>query len=247
MPLTQDFLYEEYVNKNRTYQSIGDEVGLSPETVLYWMRKFDIKARSAGFQLKDITGQVFGKLTVLEKVPGKGWSVWWCLCECGQKTKVKSNELINKGQTQCRLCRNKLVSERQWKGFGEISGEYWNSIIRHAKHRKKEFCLKIEYGWDLFLKQDRKCAISGLPIYFIRSRYSAGKGGTASLDRIDSSIGYVEGNVQWVHKDINKMKWNFTQEKFINYCLEIINYQGLQGVIKQPNQTKTYSPAPIFN
>lgn len=42
--------------------------------------------------------------------------------------------------------------------------------------------------------------------------------GTASLDRIDSSKGYVEGNVHWVHKDINIMKWDFPLETFIKMC-----------------------------
>jgi hypothetical protein len=43
-------------------------------------------------------------------------------------------------------------------------------------------------------------------------------GNLASLDRIDSKKGYVEGNVHWVHKDVNMMKRNFTEEYFINLC-----------------------------
>lgn len=42
--------------------------------------------------------------------------------------------------------------------------------------------------------------------------------GTASLDRIDSSRGYVEGNVQWVHKDVNFMKQALSQERFVELC-----------------------------
>ena len=41
---------------------------------------------------------------------------------------------------------------------------------------------------------------------------------TASVDRIDSSGGYVESNVQWVHKDVNKMKMDIPQNQFIEYC-----------------------------
>jgi hypothetical protein len=41
---------------------------------------------------------------------------------------------------------------------------------------------------------------------------------TASLDRIDSSKGYFKGNVQWIHKDLNVMKMDLTEEKFIDYC-----------------------------
>lgn len=41
------------------------------------------------------------------------------------------------------------------------------------------------------------------------------------LDRIDSSKGYIEGNVQWVHKDVNMMKQNYSQKYFIEMCKKI--------------------------
>lgn len=46
---------------------------------------------------------------------------------------------------------------------------------------------------------------------------------TASLDRIDNTKGYTEDNVQWVHKIINKMKSDLTQEDFIMWCKRINN------------------------
>jgi len=46
---------------------------------------------------------------------------------------------------------------------------------------------------------------------------------TASLDRIDSSKGYIEGNVQWVHKMVNMSKQQYTQEEFINMCIAVAN------------------------
>lgn len=73
--------------------------------------------------------------------------------------------------------------------------------------------------WELFLKQERKCALSKEEIRF-PSNYKD-KTGTASLDRIDSNLGYVEGNVQWVHKDVNKMKSDFSEEYFICWCKKI--------------------------
>lgn len=46
----------------------------------------------------------------------------------------------------------------------------------------------------------------------------------ASLDRIDSDKGYIEGNVQWLHKWVNLMKSDFTQDEFLNYCRLIIEH-----------------------
>ena len=41
---------------------------------------------------------------------------------------------------------------------------------------------------------------------------------TMSLDRIDNNKGYIEENVQWVHKDINMMKRIYSQDYFIYMC-----------------------------
>lgn len=73
----------------------------------------------------------------------------------------------------------------------------------------------MEHIWSLYEKQDRKCILSGQNILF--SGYTD-KEQTASIDRIDSSKGYIEGNVQLVHKDINIIKWDFTNEEFIRIC-----------------------------
>jgi len=55
--------------------------------------------------------------------------------------------------------------------------------------------------------------LSGLDISFT--------GKTASLDRIDNEKGYVEGNVQWVHKDINNMKHTYPNDYFVNLCQQV--------------------------
>jgi hypothetical protein len=52
---------------------------------------------------------------------------------------------------------------------------------------------------------------------------------TASLDRIDSSFGYIEGNVQWVHKDINIIKLDYDQDYFIKICSAVCNYKNKEN------------------
>jgi len=75
----------------------------------------------------------------------------------------------------------------------------------------------------LFLQQNRKCALSGLELKFANSAKEQRnhKGTTASLDRICSSKGYVAGNVQWVHKDVNFMKQHYPQDYFVELCGKI--------------------------
>lgn len=114
---------------------------------------------------------------------------------------------------------NQLLHGRQgnWKGHGKLSGRYWNSIKYHAKYRNQEFAISIKYAWEVFEKQNGKCALSGLTLKFWETNERT-TNQTASLDRIDSTKGYVEGNVQWIHKSFQSMKSNKTQSEFIQLC-----------------------------
>ncbi len=49
---------------------------------------------------------------------------------------------------------------------------------------------------------------------------------TASLDRIDSRLGYEPGNIQWVHKDVNQMKWHLSNDRFIEVCRAVVANSG---------------------
>lgn len=91
-----------------------------------------------------------------------------------------------------------------------------------AAERNYMFKLTPKYLWELYLQQGRLCNLSGIPIEFIAGR-DAITATSASLDRIDSSQPYIEGNVQWTHKDINWMKNTFNQGKFIELCTLVAN------------------------
>jgi hypothetical protein len=106
-----------------------------------------------------------------------------------------------------------------------ISGSFWWGIQKNAKKRGLVFDLDKKAMWDLFLIQNGKCALSGVEIYF--GKGLTRKGQTASIDRIDSSKGYVIGNVRWVHKIVNQMKWSISDEDFLNWIRCIANHQKL--------------------
>ena len=52
------------------------------------------------------------------------------------------------------------------------------------------------------------------------------KNRTASLDRIDSKLGYTSNNIQWVHKDLNYMKSDLDQSVFIEWCRKVVEAQN---------------------
>lgn len=165
----------------------------------------------------DLTDCIFGKWTVIERGPNsKGRSArWWCLCECGAKTLVLSYQLRNSRAGGCKQCAT-------WKGCGELSRSYWNEVRNNARQRGIEFDLTIEDAWQLFLDQNRLCAISQTPL-ILRPTYKRKTEQTASLDRIDSSLGYYPDNVQWVHKEINRMKGSLSDTDFLSWCEAVVN------------------------
>ena len=98
-------------------------------------------------------------------------------------------------------------------------------LRQNAKDRKLDFDLDIKYVWKLFLKQNRKCALTGETLKFSTKCWS--HDATASLDRIDSLKGYVKGNVQWVHKEINMMKQQYSMDMFLDWCKKIVVFNHL--------------------
>jgi hypothetical protein len=112
-----------------------------------------------------------------------------------------------------------------WQGYGEISGSFYADIKRKAKKRGVKFKVSIKYLWILYLKQRRKCALSGVSI-LLPVNSKTNRNHTASLDRINSSKGYVLGNVQWTHKDVNLIKWHFDQKYFLTLCRQIVKYSN---------------------
>ena len=176
----------------------------------------------------DLTGRQFGKLIVISREENDKWGAanWKCICNCIDKNiKIATSKNLRTGRTQSCGCilRNRIKSKHpQWGGCGEIGGHYFSQLKRRSAG--EEFSITLEYIWDLFLKQNRKCRFSGIELRF--STKSTVSDGTASLDRIDSSKGYVIDNVQWVHKDINYMKQDHTDKDFIEWCRLIVNHDN---------------------
>lgn len=172
----------------------------------------------------------FGNLTIVkrwtEKPEGRKSKETFCecLCECGNNVIVPARYLANGHKLSCGCLQKKNNKEHHaWKGHGEIGGSWWHDLKKGCKRKSRTilFDLTIESAWELFLSQNRKCAISGIDIGFSTKARRYDRTGTASLDRIDSSGAYTIDNVQWVHKIVNNMKQAMNQSDFIGWCKAI--------------------------
>lgn len=168
-------------------------------------------------------GDSFGSWTIVGQVFMDRYAKVPCKCLCGIEQSVDVYTLVSGRSKSCKPCglSRKTASNPSWKGYQEVPQAWFSGFRRNAK---LEFNIEIEDVWNLYVNQKQKCALSGLPISFKNQANRRGlRSFTASLDRIDSSKGYIKDNIQLVHKDVNIMKNAFKQDYFINICKLITN------------------------
>jgi len=123
-----------------------------------------------------------------------------------------------------------VVNFAKFKGVGRLSKSKFGKYIIHARNRNIKFDLTIEEAWEKYVEQNGRCILSGIPIYFnFNGEILKQKGKnecTASLDRINSKLGYNKNNIHWTHKHINEMKWDFDLDYFVILCNKISNYNN---------------------
>ena len=94
---------------------------------------------------EDLTGQKFGRLTVLERAPnivynsGKSVTAWLCQCDCGNTKIIASKHLKNKNSTKSCGCLAIENGRQVGKKYGKING--------HKKIKKiNKYDLSGDYG-----------------------------------------------------------------------------------------------------
>ena len=176
----------------------------------------------------------FNKLTVLDTIVQNKRTYYRVQCDCG-KIDLKRKDWVESGRTKmCKPCSAKLTASKypppvNRTGCKGLSGTHYLSIKFGAKRRNIEFDVTPEYLWQLYLKQNKLCALSGTEIILVNKIKENNVDWTvvtASLDRIDSSKGYTKENVQWVHKRINFLKNNFTEKELLYWAKKIVEKHG---------------------
>jgi hypothetical protein len=137
--------------------------------------------------------------------------------QCGvQQTYLRKRYAVE-SETQgkrCKACSNDDPANNGHKGYykGVLRASFVHKYKTGAETRGIIFDVSFDYLADLLIEQDFECALSG------ESLDAMSLSNNASLDRIDSKEGYVEGNLQWVTCKVNMMKQSYTQEEFIKVC-----------------------------
>ena len=194
-----DTIISLYVVEKKSIRHIADIVNVNIKTVRRVLKRNNIEIKGSK---KNLIGNVYEKLVVIKYVrnDNNGKCIWECQCQCGNKTEARGSDLISGKIKSCGCYRSYIggenikISHKKYpksygfKGIGDLPGGYLSQIKHRAYIRNLEYSVTKEYLWDLYLKQNKKCALSGLDIFF--GIFGKGKRGgtrnqTASLDRID--------------------------------------------------------------
>lgn len=168
--------------------------------------------------------------------------------ECGKegiktKTEYERNLRLGRKNYCCRECSIKGAaktrtgkhyqrSEAQIEHIRSISNNRKDDFtpfrytLRAVKRRFKEVDIDLEYLKELWEKQEGICPYTGLRLILPHDNnvHDIDLPHRASLDRIDSSKGYVKGNVQYISTPINYMKSTMSDLETKRFLKEISSY-----------------------
>lgn len=212
--LTKEFLKKELIENNRRAPDIAKELNVSSASIYRYAKKFGIHIPTLTERaINDIINQRFGRLVVIgtDKIrDNNGILKFKCQCDCGNVVHIRRTSLVNKVTQSCGCLRKDLDREG---GYEDICAKYFIRLKNCAESRNLEFNITIEDIWNQYVKQNKKCYLSGLDISFEPIGINTVKQ-TASVDRKNPKIGYTKENIGIVHKRVNTMKHNMTNNEF---------------------------------
>ena len=165
-----------------------------------------------------------------------------CTCNhCNVEFQKPQSEL-NRNEKIGRLnfCSRKCAGLNNIKNFGDGKNRYdisqhsnnrtdnytkFKYHYRNIKKRNKTLDVTIEDLKEQWDKQNGICVFTGVQL--VLSTYTKiikDPIYTASLDRIDSSKGYVKGNIRWISRSMNWVKNEMNDDYVINLCNIITDY-----------------------
>jgi hypothetical protein len=206
----------------------------------------------------DLTGQIFGRLTVIERnlETDSKRTPWKCRCECGKETIVLGDNLRRGRQVSCGCYH----AEKQLKHGATVGGvkssEYkvWQEMMRRCNNKKSQYykyyggrgvivCERWLNGFENFIEDMGK-------------RPSP----KHSIDRINANGNYEPNNCRWAtgsqqavnqrirntnksgHKGVSwdKRKQSWLATITVNYKrIHLGNFKDIKDAIEERKQAET--------
>lgn len=182
----------------------------------------------------ELTNKRFGKLVARDyilhetKHGNQKW-MWLCDCDCGDQVKARTNELTKGVKTQCKNCSVKEQAEKRiLENNGALVNRIYKDYQRGAKDRGLTFDLTKEEFEDLIFGECYYCG-STPKRYDGNVKYErTGEFKRNGIDRIDSTIGYVNSNLRTCCDTCNIAKHANSEDDFIDWVIKVYNHLNLE-------------------
>lgn len=171
-------------------------------------------------------GAKYGKLTVRTDevyADDHGRAYWFFRCECGKECKTEAAKVINGRILTCGCLKREATSAANTK-FSDPLLKYKRCVAgsyrKHARALSLPFELSEEHVCNLMAQPCFYCGRSKVAV--LRRTY-----GTLvynGIDRLDSTLGYVEANCVACCKVCNIMKQSLSVSEFIQHLELIANH-----------------------
>ncbi len=163
-----------------------------------------------GKKFIDLTGQSFGKWTVLFRMHSKESTsaVWKCRCSCGSTLNIYGSALRAQKTLSCRACRMNIIRKeicnedkpeyKSWDGLKQRCSNPNNASFNRYGELGVTVCERWKHSFDNFLAD-------------MGPKPSA----QHSIDRKDNNGNYEPGNCRWATK--KEQARNRTNNKCITF------------------------------
>ncbi len=147
----------------------------------------------------------------------EGKSIFYCSLSCVCKERNKNNP--PKGNVKNLQADNRRDEYTQFRWFVN-RGNY------RGKRKRKYGCdLTVEFLKELWDQQKGICSFTGWKFILPQDSsyaWDEKNPANASLDRIDNSKGYMQGNVRFISVMANLARQTFTDEQVRNFCKAVV-------------------------
>jgi hypothetical protein len=90
--------------------------------------------------------------------------------------------------------------------------------LRRTKYRNQEVTITLDDLLEQWIRQDGKCPYTGVNLIHPIRIKDEGYLYLSSLDRIDSSLGYIPGNIQFISTSANFAKNKMSHNDMLLFC-----------------------------